>query len=92
MFLDLQDSNHHYYEEQPAVPQPAFMFSQEGRSMNQYPPALPAYAEEDPAKIEHPPPPYLPCGEEIHPIVWSESVEGNSDTQQLINSNPESPT
>ena len=79
--------NHCQYEEQPALPQPAFMFSTEGRIRGPYPMTLPAYAEEDPDKIECPPPPYVPTGEEVHPIVYAE--EETNDTQPLITSSQE---
>lgn len=81
--------NHNSYEEQPAVPQPAFMFSPEGRVRSQYPMTLPAYAEEDPDKIESPPPPYVHTGEEVQAeaVSWRES----DDTSPLINSSS-SPT
>lgn len=71
------------------MPQPAFMFSTEGRARGPYPMTLPAYAEEDPGKIECAPPPYVPTGEEVHPIVYTEQSEEASDTQPLIDSNQE---
>ena len=75
------------YEEQPAMPQPAFMFSTEGRIRGPYPMTLPAYAEEDPDKIECAPPPYVPTGEEVHPILSRE--EEANDTQPLIDPSQE---
>lgn len=71
------------------MPQPAFMFSTEGRARGPYPVTLPAYAEEDPGKIEYPPPPYVPTGEEVQPIVFTERSEETNDTQPLIESNQE---
>ncbi|KXJ22047.1 uncharacterized protein LOC110253098 [Exaiptasia diaphana] len=71
------------YEEEPAVPQPAYMFTQ-------YPfgPDVPAtflvppeYAVEDPIKTDQPPPPYS-----ITTIAREESetvIIGDSDTLQL---------
>lgn len=49
------------YEEQPAIPQPAYMFTEYPFGVNvgrafQIPPE---YAEEDPAKLDQPPPPYI---------------------------------
>lgn len=86
MYFELQDLNRGHYEEQPAVPRPAYVFSHQGQDMNDYPPALPAYAEEDPGKIDFPPPPYIIDGEETQPVLWRELGQENADSQPLINS------
>ena len=86
MYFELQDLHRGHYEEQPVVPRPAYVFSHQGRVMNNYPPALPAYAQEDPGKIDFPPPPYISNGEEAQPVLWRESGEENADSQPLINS------
>ena len=81
--------NHCQYEEQPATPQPAFMFSTEGHPRGPYPTPLPAYAEEDPGKIDFPPPPYVPTGEEVEPILYTEQSQETSDRQPLLDTNQE---
>ncbi|XP_031552595.1 uncharacterized protein LOC116289792 [Actinia tenebrosa] len=70
------------YEEEPAVPQPAYMFTQ-------YPfgPDVPAtflvppeYAVEDPIKTDIPPPPYS-----VDTVAQEESeIVDDSDTTQLV--------
>ena len=55
------------YEEQPAVPQPAYMFTEFPFGVNvahafQIPPE---YSEEDPGKLDQPPPPYIEDSDQI---------------------------
>ena len=50
------------YEEEPAVPQPAYVFTEYPFGLDDIPATfqvLPVYSEEDPVKRDEPPPPYV---------------------------------
>ena len=50
------------FEEQPAVPQPAYLFTEYPFGLGDAPATFqvpPVYSEEDPVKRDEPPPPYI---------------------------------
>lgn len=65
------------------------MFSSEGRARGPYPVSLPTYAEEDPRKIDYPPPPYLTTSEDIPNVICRQESRDALDTRPLITSNVE---
>eukprot|EP00794_Sanderia_malayensis_P019132 gene19132-21049_t len=85
-----QASEQMCYEEVPAIPQPAFVFT--GLSMTlpntSLAESLPAYQTEDPYKIENPPPSYIDIcnstltSQELQ--AFSNIAECSSDRQRLI--------
>lgn len=62
MFYWFQIPQGRQYEEEPAVPQPAYVFTEYPFGVNGVPANLqnpPVYSVEDPVKLDEPPPPYI---------------------------------